>query len=101
MGEAAPLPFTAKADLVRVHRGVARTEFTLRKGNDLEEPSNLFPVELFEFYPVCAARRDERPFQVSGKAFFLLGCGSNPVSARTILYNANTTGYVRALCCPN
>jgi hypothetical protein len=61
VGEAAPLPFTAKADLVGVHRGVARTEFALREGNDLEELGNLFPVELFEFYPVSGVGEKKSP----------------------------------------
>ena len=43
-----PPPLTEKADLVGVHREVARTEFALRKGNGLVETGDLFPVERFE-----------------------------------------------------
>ncbi|MBP6297988.1 MAG: hypothetical protein KA401_01475, partial [Anaerolineae bacterium] len=59
------------ADLVGVHRGVARAVVALRKGYDLEESGDFFPVELFERLAACGARLD--PVRTSS-AFLTAGC---------------------------
>ena len=77
-GRVQALPFTAKADLVGVHRGVARTEFALRKSNDLKELGDFFTAQLFEIQTGCGASQiglelcSEKTPGMSFPAFFVV-----------------------------